>query len=81
MKPIGLIAPAQPIGTKAPPGAPGWLHEIKHDGFRIMAWRNSRTLPLVVDTSTCWHMKVRLGGLGPILALSQRNFRFSGLSA
>jgi bifunctional non-homologous end joining protein LigD len=24
-------------GAKAPPSGPGWVHEIKHDGFRIMA--------------------------------------------
>jgi hypothetical protein len=42
MKPIALIAPAQPIGTKAPPNGPGWLHEIKHDGFPhhgLAEWR------------------------------------------
>ena len=22
-----------------PPAGPGWLHEIKHDGFRIVAWK------------------------------------------
>jgi bifunctional non-homologous end joining protein LigD len=47
MKPIPLIAPAQPIGTKAPPNGPGWLHEIKHDGFRIMAWRNGARVRLL----------------------------------
>jgi hypothetical protein len=25
---------------KAPPSGPGWLHEIKHDGFRIPARRD-----------------------------------------
>jgi bifunctional non-homologous end joining protein LigD len=25
--------------AKAPPSGPGWLHEIKHDGFRILARR------------------------------------------
>jgi bifunctional non-homologous end joining protein LigD len=22
-----------------PPAGPGWLHEIKHDGFRVLAWK------------------------------------------
>jgi ATP-dependent DNA ligase len=30
----------------APPSGRGWLHEIKHDGFRIMARRNSRGVRL-----------------------------------
>jgi ATP-dependent DNA ligase len=32
-----------PLPAKAPPSGPGWLHEIKHDGFRIMARRTGRT--------------------------------------
>jgi bifunctional non-homologous end joining protein LigD len=28
-----------PSPAKAPPSGPGWLHEIKHDGFRILARR------------------------------------------
>jgi ATP-dependent DNA ligase len=26
---------------QAPPSGPDWLHEIKHDGFRIMARRDA----------------------------------------
>src|SRR4051812_26552042 len=31
---LALIEPAQPVLFDAPPGGPGWLHEIKQDGFR-----------------------------------------------
>src|SRR6478672_2076501 len=41
-----FIEPCLPRGTAAPPAEPGWLHEIKHDGFRIMARRDSRGLRL-----------------------------------
>jgi ATP-dependent DNA ligase len=37
MKPIGFIVPAQLFVAKAPPSGPGWIHEIKHDGFRVIA--------------------------------------------
>jgi ATP-dependent DNA ligase len=37
----GLIGPCLPSSTKAPPSGPDWLHEIKHDGFRIMALRDA----------------------------------------
>jgi hypothetical protein len=40
MRPIGFITPAQPVSAPAPPSGPGWLHEIKHDGHRLMAWRD-----------------------------------------
>jgi hypothetical protein len=37
---LGLIEPCLPSPAKAPPSGPGWLHEIKHDGFRILARRD-----------------------------------------
>jgi ATP-dependent DNA ligase len=39
--------PCLPSPTKAPPSGPGWLHEIKHDGFRIMARRDSAGIRLI----------------------------------
>src|SRR5208283_1155322 len=29
--------PCLPRPAKEPPAGPGWIHEIKHDGFRILA--------------------------------------------
>lgn len=37
----GFIEPCLPRATKQPPAGPGWIHEIKHDGFRIMARRDA----------------------------------------
>jgi bifunctional non-homologous end joining protein LigD len=39
--------PCLPSSAKAPPSGPGWLHEIKHDGFRILAWRNGPQVRLI----------------------------------
>ena len=36
---LGIIEPCLPSPANAPPSGTGWLHEIKHDGFRIMARR------------------------------------------
>jgi bifunctional non-homologous end joining protein LigD len=41
------IEPCLPSPAKAPPSGPGWLHEIKHDGFRIMARRDSAGVRLI----------------------------------
>ena len=41
---LGIIAPCLPSPAKAPPSGPGWLHEIKHDGFRILARRDPNGL-------------------------------------
>jgi ATP-dependent DNA ligase len=37
---LGIIEPCLPSLSKAPPSGPGWLHEVKHDGLRILARRN-----------------------------------------
>jgi bifunctional non-homologous end joining protein LigD len=36
-----------PSPAKAPPSGPGWIHEIKHDGFRILARRDSAGVRLI----------------------------------
>jgi ATP-dependent DNA ligase len=35
--PAGFIAPCLPINAPQPPSGAQWLHEIKHDGFRVIA--------------------------------------------
>jgi len=35
--PGGFIRPCEPTLTDRPPAGADWLHEIKHDGFRILA--------------------------------------------
>ena len=32
----GFIEPCIPTLAKAPPAGEGWLHEIKHDGYRVI---------------------------------------------
>src|SRR5436189_5386816 len=36
-QPAGFIAPCLPIKTDKLPSGSEWLHEIKHDGFRVIA--------------------------------------------
>jgi bifunctional non-homologous end joining protein LigD len=37
--PAAFIEPCLPRPAKQPPAGRGWIHEIKHDGFRIIARR------------------------------------------
>jgi hypothetical protein len=37
---LGIIEPCLPSPAKVPPSGPGWIYEIKHDGFRILARRD-----------------------------------------
>src|SRR5262249_9774565 len=41
------LDPCLPRLAKDPPGGPGWIHEIKHDGFRLIAWREGDRVRLV----------------------------------
>jgi ATP-dependent DNA ligase len=44
---LGIIEPCLPSPAKAPPSGPGWIHEIKHAGFRIMARRGGAGVRLI----------------------------------
>jgi bifunctional non-homologous end joining protein LigD len=44
---LGIIEPCLPSPAKAPPSGPSWLHEIKHDGFRILARKGSAGVRLI----------------------------------
>jgi bifunctional non-homologous end joining protein LigD len=60
----GFIAPCLPTKTTTLPSGDQWLHEIKHDGFRIIARKKgaqvrlysrpgndlTRRFPLIVET-------------------------------
>src|SRR5262245_9696267 len=40
MRPVGFVEPCLPTRTACPPSGPEWVHEIKHDGFRLLACRD-----------------------------------------
>jgi bifunctional non-homologous end joining protein LigD len=42
-----LVEPCLPSPAKRPPSGDGWIHEIKHDGFRIMARRDAAGVRLL----------------------------------
>ena len=44
--PAGFIAPCLPTKTDKLPSGSQWLHEIKHDGFRIIARKDGQRLKL-----------------------------------
>jgi bifunctional non-homologous end joining protein LigD len=44
--PTGFVAPCQPTPVPAPPIGAEWLHEIKHDGFRLIVRRDGARVRL-----------------------------------
>jgi bifunctional non-homologous end joining protein LigD len=45
--PAAAIKPCVPVPAREPPSGAGWLHEIKHDGFRIIAVRHGARVRLL----------------------------------
>jgi hypothetical protein len=43
----GFIEPCLPSTADRPPPGSGWIHEIKHDGFRLLACRGPAGVRLV----------------------------------
>src|SRR4051794_21769591 len=50
----GFIEPCQPITAVRPPPGPDWLHEIKHDGFRLVARRDPAGIRLITRGGHDW---------------------------
>ena len=44
--PPGFIRPCEPALVTYPPAGPSWLHEVKHDGFRILAHKQGERVTL-----------------------------------
>jgi bifunctional non-homologous end joining protein LigD len=60
MGPARFIVPAQPVGAKVPPSGPEWLHEIKHDGFRLLAVRAGDRVRLYTRKGHNWSTRFPL---------------------
>jgi bifunctional non-homologous end joining protein LigD len=44
--PSGFVPPCLPTKTERPPSGDLWLHEIKHDGFRVIARKDGAKVRL-----------------------------------
>ena len=51
-KPDGFILPCQPALADRPPFGPGWLHEIKFDGYRVIARKDGAQVRLWARTTS-----------------------------
>ncbi len=52
--PAGFIIPCQPMTALKPPSGPGWIYEIKHDGYRMMARREGERVRLLTRNGNDW---------------------------
>jgi bifunctional non-homologous end joining protein LigD len=74
---LGIIEPCLPSPAKAPPAGPGWIYEIKHDGFRIMARRDGAGVRLFTRNGHDFTTRFPLAGAA-IAELPGRSFLIDG---
>jgi bifunctional non-homologous end joining protein LigD len=48
------LAFCRPVPATQPPSGPGWLHEIKQDGFRMMVRRDGERVRLITKNGYNW---------------------------
>ena len=54
MRVSAFIEPCLPSPADCPPSGPGWVHEIKHDGFRMMVRRDPAGIRLITRNGHDW---------------------------
>jgi hypothetical protein len=53
-RPSTFIEPCLPSSAERPPSGPGWIHEIKHDGYHLMARRDPVGIRLLTRNGYDW---------------------------
>ena len=59
-RPAALPEPCQPTSAAKPPSGPGWIHEIKYDGYRMMAVRADGGTRLITRNGHDWSARYPL---------------------
>jgi ATP-dependent DNA ligase len=52
--PAGFVIPAQPVMDSKPPSGADWVHEIKHDGYRLIVRRDGAAARLYSRNANEW---------------------------
>src|SRR5262245_1634764 len=58
--PSAFIPPCLPSPAERPPSGTGWIHEIKHDGFRMMVRRDAAGVRLLTRNGIDWSARFPL---------------------
>jgi bifunctional non-homologous end joining protein LigD len=54
----GFVVPAQPVKVSKPPSGADWVHEIKHDGYRIIVRRDGPNVRLYSRNANDWSARL-----------------------
>src|SRR3954470_3939644 len=55
--PPGFIQPCQPVLSDTVPTGPGWIHELKHDGYRLLVVKDGDRVRLWSRNGRDWSLK------------------------
>jgi bifunctional non-homologous end joining protein LigD len=72
-----FVEPCLPSPANRPPAGSNWIHEIKHDGFRIMARRDSAGVRLLTRNGHDFTERFPLAAAA-VTALPSRSFLIDG---
>jgi ATP-dependent DNA ligase len=50
----GFVDPCIPSRAPKPPSGPGWVHEVKHDGYRLIVRRDGEAVRLFTRRGYDW---------------------------
>jgi bifunctional non-homologous end joining protein LigD len=50
----GFVDPCIPSRAPQPPSGPDWVHEVKHDGYRLIVRRDGETVRLFTRRGYDW---------------------------
>ena len=75
--PDGFVEPCLPSPADKPPSGPDWVHEIKHDGYRLMARRDPVGIRLLTRNGHDWSPRYPLI-VGAVNALKVRSCLIDG---
>ncbi len=70
-RPTGFIAPALPFARGLPPSGSEWIHEIKFDGFRLLARRVGPRVRLFTRNGYDWTERFPLIRAGMLAVKAQ----------
>jgi bifunctional non-homologous end joining protein LigD len=75
--PSGFVVPAQPVASEAPPSGADWVHEIKHDGYRMIVRRDGDSVRLYSRRAIDWTDRLPAIVAGAVL-LNAKSFTIDG---
>jgi bifunctional non-homologous end joining protein LigD len=67
--PVGFIEPCGPTWSRTAPSGPQWIHEIKHDGYRLIVRKDVRRVRLFTRRGFDW------SGRYPAITIAMQSLR------